>query len=102
MKAKFILLHSDDNVVVCCQQAEADETIDVNTVKIKLIQNIDIGHKVACRPIAKGDSIIKYGVSIGSALQNIQAGEHIHLHNMKSDYIPPHTREQLQDVSEYK
>ena len=45
---------------------------------------------------------MKYGVSIGSALQGIHPGEHVHLHNMKSDYLPPHTRERLQEISDYK
>jgi len=32
-------------------------------------------------------------VPIGSATRAIKAGEHVHLHNMKSDYIPTYTLE---------
>ena len=102
MKSKFILLHPQDNVLVCCRPANASEIITVGNAKIVLAQAIELGHKIAQRTLAKGDKIVKYGVAIGSALQDIRPGEHVHLHNMKSDYHPPHTRERLQELSEYK
>jgi (2R)-sulfolactate sulfo-lyase subunit alpha len=46
--------------------------------------DIPIGHKVAIRPIAKGDTIIKYGVDIGRAVADIGPGEHLHVHNVKT------------------
>jgi len=46
--------------------------------------NIPIGHKLAIRPIKSGDTIIKYGVDIGKAVANIGAGEHLHVHNVKT------------------
>jgi (2R)-sulfolactate sulfo-lyase subunit alpha len=45
---------------------------------------IPIGHKLAIRPIAAGDTIIKYGVDIGRAVAAIGAGEHVHVHNVKT------------------
>ncbi|HYZ33408.1 MAG TPA: UxaA family hydrolase [Crenalkalicoccus sp.] len=45
---------------------------------------IPIGHKLAIRPIAEGDTIIKYGVDIGRAVAPIGAGEHLHVHNVKT------------------
>ena len=30
---------------------------------------------------------------IGSATRDIEPGEHVHLHNMKSDYLPTYTLE---------
>ncbi len=46
--------------------------------------DIPIGHKLAIRPIASGDTIIKYGVDIGRAVAAIGAGEHLHVHNVKT------------------
>ena len=46
--------------------------------------DIPIGHKVAIKAIAKGDTIIKYGVDIGKAVADIGAGEHLHVHNVKT------------------
>ena len=46
--------------------------------------DIPIGHKLAIRPIRNGDTIIKYGVDIGKAVAEIGAGEHAHVHNIKT------------------
>lgn len=102
MKSKFILLHPQDNILVCCRAADAGEIITVDRESLVLMQAVELGHKVARQVICKGDRIAKYGVSIGAALRDISPGEHIHLHNMKSNYISPHTRERLHEVSDYK
>ncbi len=46
--------------------------------------DIPIGHKLAIKPIKSGDTIIKYGVDIGKAVKDIGAGEHLHVHNVKT------------------
>ena len=33
------------------------------------------------------EKVLKYGLPIGSATRDIAAGEHVHVQNMKSDYI---------------
>lgn len=47
--------------------------------------HIDDGHKYAIRDIVKGEYIIKYGQPIGHATENINAGEHVHTHNAKTN-----------------
>jgi len=59
---------------------------------LTLVNDIDVGHKLARRNIKQGEKIIKYGASIGSAKADIQRGEHVHIHNLKSDYISSHVR----------
>ena len=39
------------------------------------------------RAIAEGEKVLKFGVPIGSAVRAILPGEHVHVHNIKSDYI---------------
>lgn len=51
-----------------------------------LLSSIPRGHKVGLVDIAEGAPIIKYGVVIGLAAQPIHAGEHVHLHNCRSQY----------------
>lgn len=46
--------------------------------------SLDNGHKYALCDIAKGEPIIKYGFPIGTASENIQKGEHVHNHNLKT------------------
>jgi altronate dehydratase len=53
---------------------------------------VPLGHKIAARAIAAGEKIIKYGVPIGSATRAIAAGEHVHTHNLRSDYLPTFAR----------
>ncbi len=47
--------------------------------------NLEDGHKYACRDIAQGEDIIKYGQPIGHATRDIAAGEHVHTHNLKTN-----------------
>lgn len=93
--SKFVLLNNADNVFICCQAAKAGENVYIDELKYCLTTSIDVGHKIANKSIKSGQKIIRYGVSIGSAISNIASGEHVHLHNMKSDYIPSHTRQSL-------
>jgi (2R)-sulfolactate sulfo-lyase subunit alpha len=47
-------------------------------------QDIPIGHKVALKDMAVGDTVFKYGVDIGKVVAPISAGEHAHVHNIKT------------------
>ena len=47
-------------------------------------QDIPIGHKVALRNLAVGDTVIKYGIDMGTVVKPIAAGEHAHVHNIKT------------------
>jgi hypothetical protein len=59
--------------------------------EVVFMQNIAIGHKVAACDIKAGEKVHKCGVPIGSAKEMIPAGCHMHLHNLKSDYIATYT-----------
>ncbi|MEO1991115.1 MAG: UxaA family hydrolase [Pirellulales bacterium] len=85
-----IQLSPTDNVVVMTRSVSAGKMISVATGDVTIQTALNLGHKVACRSIAAGERIIKYGVAIGSATCAITPGEHVHLHNMKSDYLSTH------------
>ena len=56
---------------------------------IRLLGEPGDGHvtaKFALRALRAGDPVIKYGARIGTATQDIVPGEHVHLHNMRSDF----------------
>jgi hypothetical protein len=89
----FVLLNEADNIFVCCKQLLAQESTRLEYVDVAMTVDITVGHKIARRAILKGEKIIKYGVSIGSAIKDISFGEHVHMHNIKSDYIASHTRQ---------
>ena len=54
------------------------------TINAKAKSDIPIGHKLAIRDLAEGDTVIKYGVDIGRVVRGITAGEHLHVHNVKT------------------
>lgn len=58
---------------------ETDETI---TVEAR--DPIPLGHKVALQDISEGDTVVKYGHDIGRAVQSINKGHHVHVHNTKT------------------
>lgn len=91
-----ILLSPLDNIVVLARRGEAGDAIRFGAAAgetLRLATSLGLGHKVACRRIVAGEKIRKYGVPIGSATRDIEPGEHVHLHNMKSDYLPTYTLE---------
>ncbi|WP_371884681.1 UxaA family hydrolase [Caballeronia sp. S22] len=58
---------------------DEDEIVTVNAK-----QDIPIGHKVALKDMNVGDTVFKYGVDIGKVVAPITAGEHAHVHNIKT------------------
>ncbi len=76
-----IRLHAKDNVVI----ARADVGIGVVLPQegIKTRAQVQAGHKIAARKIAKGEPILKYNVTIGFASADIEAGSYVHSHNME-------------------
>lgn len=77
-----------DNVATCvlAQRAggAAAYEADGEAVTVRLLDDVPFGHKLAIRPIAAGEEIIKYGYPIGRAVRDIQPGEHVHIHNVGS------------------
>lgn len=55
-----------------------------NSVTETVRADIPYGHKVAVKPIRKGEPIIKYGEEIGVATQDIETGDYVHVHNLDS------------------
>ncbi|KJK20055.1 flagellar basal body P-ring biosynthesis protein FlgA [Burkholderiaceae bacterium 16] len=47
-------------------------------------QPIPIGHKVALRDMEVGQTVFKYGIDIGKVVAPIKAGDHAHVHNIKT------------------
>jgi hypothetical protein len=93
MTSAVILLHADDNVVVCCRTVVAGERIAIEgSEDLVARSSVEIGHKLARFALPRFTKVIKYGAAIGSMTESAQPGDWVHLHNMKSDYISAHTR----------
>ena len=92
MTAPHFLVHNaKDNVGVVVVEGlkTGTEMLGVNTesdttLKLKANADIPIGHKVALKPLKKGDTVIKYGEDIGRMVADAVAGEHVHVQNLKT------------------
>jgi hypothetical protein len=87
----LLLLHEDDNVLVLVQPLRVGDAYTLGGETYHSTLDLGIGHKIARRNIQTGEKILKYGVPIGSAYTSIQTGDHVHLHNLRSDYLPTYT-----------
>ena len=67
--------------------------LDLGGQRVAAAVPLSLGHKIAATTIAAGAKVVKYGVPIGSATCDIAPGEHVHTHNLKSDYLPTWSRE---------
>lgn len=86
-----IRLSPADNILVLARSLNAGEEVLIGGVVHVMNTPLGLGQKIAAHKIAAGEKILKYGAPIGSATAEIQPGEHVHLHNMKSDYLPTFT-----------
>ncbi|WP_051094426.1 UxaA family hydrolase [Kaistia granuli] len=86
--SRLLLLFEGDNVFVARMRIRAGETVLVEGNGVTLAADLPLGHKLARRPIAAGEKIVKYGAPIGTATEAIPVGTPVHVHNVKSDYTP--------------
>lgn len=59
-------------------------TADNSSFELEAGADIPIGHKVALRDLASGDTAIKYGEDIGRFVADVARGGHVHVHNLKT------------------
>jgi (2R)-sulfolactate sulfo-lyase subunit alpha len=53
-------------------------------IEIEVLTDIPLGHKLALKDFKVGDTVLKYGHDIGRVAADIKAGEHVHIHNLKT------------------
>ena len=87
----FVLHDAADTVaVVVVEGVKAGMTLtgwimdEDRQITLESRQDIPIGHKVALKAMQPGDTVIKYGIDMGKVVAPIQAGEHAHVHNIKT------------------
>jgi len=88
MKISWVVDEKNDNVAtILSNDIKSGMTIPVTVLgeelQVKVNAEIPFGHKVAIKPIKKGETILKYGLSIGKAMEDIEFGSHVHIHNIE-------------------
>lgn len=85
MKKYFIKINENDNVVVAIKDLKEGEYIDEG---FKVNSNIPQSHKIALKDIKKDEAIIRYGICIGFALQDIKKGDWVNEHILRLPLAP--------------
>lgn len=81
-------IHPRDNVAVAVRNLSQGQRVEVLGRECVIGSDVSLGAKIAIQPIKPGEKVVKYGEPIGSAVVAIQPGDHVHTHNLQSDYIP--------------
>lgn len=81
---RLIRITENDNVAVVVNAVRAGAMLEADGIRVKTLQHIPAGHKIALTDIKAGEPIIKYGYPIGTAKKNIEAGEWVHVHNIST------------------
>jgi (2R)-sulfolactate sulfo-lyase subunit alpha len=55
-----------------------------STIKLTVHADVPLGHKVATKPMAKGDTVVEYEHEIGRTIEDIPVGGYVHAHNIKT------------------
>jgi len=80
MIKRTLLMGQTDTVALCLTDiSTGDRVHDGNVVARTAIAS---GHKIALKPMEPGAPVVKYGQVIGTAVEPIAPGDHVHIHNV--------------------
>ena len=87
----FVVHNEGDTVgVVVVEDARAGQELvgwvmeSDRTLRVKALADIPLGHKVAIKAMAAGDTVLKYEHDIGKAVEDVPVGGYVHAHNIKT------------------
>lgn len=89
MKTVFVVYASDNVGTAVLEPIHSGDPVVTNgersDIQVTARADIAYGHKIALLDIPAGATVLKYGLSIGSATCDIRAGDHVHTHNVESN-----------------
>ena len=91
MTLKALVIHEQDNLCNLIGSGSKGEQVacdiaGASTETVTLLDDIPSNHKFARVALKAGDTVCKYGMSIGKASKDIAVGEYVHIHNIESNY----------------
>ena len=91
MATQFIVHDKADTVgVVVVEDVRAGQDLTGwvmetdETIALKALDPVPLGHKIALRDIKSGETVLKYGHDVGRAVADVGKGRHVHIHNLKT------------------
>ncbi|MBP5756572.1 MAG: UxaA family hydrolase, partial [Spirochaetales bacterium] len=77
---RVVKIADQDNVAVVVAPTSKGDAIDGTSLHV--LCDIPQGHKVALVDLKKGDAVVRYGVILGYALEDIKAGGWVNEFNL--------------------
>lgn len=91
MVAHRALAHkSTDDVAVAVADLKAGEELNIQSLeggrshKIKLLEDVPLGHKIALKDMPPGHVVIEYGEKVGKMTKAVKQGGYVHVHNIRT------------------
>ena len=84
-QASYIRINPADSVVVALRPMKKDEVVEVGNIVVKLKEDVPAGHKILLKDTPAGNDILKYGYPIGHAAIDLEAGQWVNEHNLKTN-----------------
>ena len=87
---QFLIHEKADNVGVATVDIKAGEAAQgiymdsQESLEMKTLHDIPLGHKIALTDITVDAPVIKYGADIGRVVAEIKAGDHVHTQNLRT------------------
>lgn len=85
MKDNMIIVNPKDSVSVVLNDIKKGETCQCGKITLTAKDDMGFGHKIALFDIKEGEDVVKYGSPIGHATKDIEKGQHVHVHNVKTN-----------------
>ena len=92
---RAVIMAAADSVAIALGNLDSGDKVRIRSLLQEIVGEFEVsdsvpyGHKISVKPVAKGDEIIKNGEVIGIATRPIRKGQHVHIHNIVSLYVPP-------------
>ena len=77
-----IRLHPGDNVAIARVSLTRGQHLRLGAVEVTVAEPVPFGHKVALKRMEAGSAVMRSGHEIGRAKTVIEAGRHVHIHNV--------------------
>ncbi|HID78617.1 MAG TPA: D-galactarate dehydratase [Planctomycetaceae bacterium] len=90
MPLRALVIDPHDNVANLIGEGRKGDLVQCTiqgseeSAEVTLADDIPAYHKFARVDIPAGQTVLKYGMSIGRATRDIRRGEHVHVHNIES------------------
>ena len=90
MEHRFLIHKRGDYVGVAVADIEPGERVvgiymdDDSAVEVEAVDPVPLGHKIAVVPAGDGDTVLEYGIPIGTSSVGFDVGAYVHVHNLRS------------------